>query len=245
MSVTLSNSTRDDIQIQRERQLSSEAELVEQQANRILVATQDDVTAATNLLSIIKASEKALEEQRTFMVKPLNAHVRNINARFKLYSQPLGRATVTLKGKIIHFNKEMQRLRNEEIAKQKKTEAEERARQEAKTRRIQEEAEAEAAAEALSTGKSYEPPKVDIPQFVSPLRPAPAPTYQVQKTVRADLGTVTAKKKWTYEIEDEDLIPRDYLMVNEKKIAAVVRAGVRQIQGVRIYQEDDLQIRAR
>lgn len=225
--------------------MASEADLLEQQANRMIVSTQDDVAAATNLLAIIATSNKTIEEQRTFMVKPLNDHVKNINNRFKLYSAPLERATTTLKRKIIHYNKEIERLRQEEIARQRKAEAEERAKQEAEARRIREEAEAAAAAEALATGKPYEEPKVEPPQFVSPPRPAPAPTYQVQKTVRADLGTATVKKKWTYEIEDENLIPREYLMVNEKKIAAIVRAGVRQIAGVRIYLEDDLQIRAR
>jgi hypothetical protein len=229
----------------KEQQLASEADLLEQQANKMIVATQDDVAAATNLLSIIKTSEKALEEQRTFLVKPLNDHVKTINNRFKLYSQPLERATTVLKNKILHFNREMQRLREEELAKRRKAEAEERARQEAEARRIREEAEAAAAAEALATGKPYEAPVIETPQFVAPPAPPPAPSYQVQKTVRADLGTATAKKKWTYEIEDENLIPREYMTADLKKIGAVVKAGIRNIPGVRIFEEDTLQVRSR
>jgi len=44
--------------------------------------------------------------------------------------------------------------------------------------------------------------------------------------------------RWTYEIEDEAMIPRQYLQVNGPAITKAVRDGVRDIPGVKIYQKE-------
>jgi len=43
---------------------------------------------------------------------------------------------------------------------------------------------------------------------------------------------------WTYDIEDETKVPREYLEVNRPSITAAVRSGVRDIPGVKIYQKE-------
>lgn len=50
-------------------------------------------------------------------------------------------------------------------------------------------------------------------------------------------------KTWAFEIENDKLVPRDYLMVDEKAIRQAIRDGVRTIPGVRIYQEESLRVR--
>jgi len=76
--------------------------------------------------------------------------------------------------------------------------------------------------------------------------PVPAPMVpEPPKMVRTSLGSASTKKVWTFRIVDESLIPREYLMVDTKKIAAVVKAGIRQIPGVEIFQEEQLAVRAR
>ena len=50
--------------------------------------------------------------------------------------------------------------------------------------------------------------------------------------------TTTVQLRWTYEIEDDAKIPRDYLTVNGPAITQAVRAGVRVIPGVKIYQKE-------
>ncbi len=50
--------------------------------------------------------------------------------------------------------------------------------------------------------------------------------------------TTKTRLTWTYEIEDEAKVPREYLEVNRPSITAAVRGGVRQIDGVRIYQKE-------
>lgn len=50
-------------------------------------------------------------------------------------------------------------------------------------------------------------------------------------------------KTWVFEVEDINLVPREYLVVDEIRIRKNVIAGVRDIPGVRIYQKDGLAIR--
>ena len=50
--------------------------------------------------------------------------------------------------------------------------------------------------------------------------------------------TTKVQKRWTYEIEDEASVPRQYMVVDGPAITAAVRAGVRDIPGVKIYQKE-------
>ena len=54
-------------------------------------------------------------------------------------------------------------------------------------------------------------------------------------TVTAPSGQASSSTRWAYEITDKEKVPKEYWIVNEKAIAAAVRAGVRQMAGVRIY----------
>jgi len=60
------------------------------------------------------------------------------------------------------------------------------------------------------------------------------------KTVKANAGTATTRQVWTFRIVDPSLIPDEYKVIDEKKIAAVVKAGVRHIPGVEIYSTSSL-----
>ncbi len=50
--------------------------------------------------------------------------------------------------------------------------------------------------------------------------------------------TTKTRLTWTYDIEDEAKVPREYLEVNRPSITVAVRSGVRDIQGVKIYQKE-------
>jgi len=56
------------------------------------------------------------------------------------------------------------------------------------------------------------------------------------------IGNTQTVKRWTYQIEDVTLIPRDYLMINTSLIGQAIREGVRTIPGIKIYQEESLSI---
>ena len=59
------------------------------------------------------------------------------------------------------------------------------------------------------------------------------------------IGNATVKKVWKFRVVDTAIVPRDYMIVDETKIRAAVRDGLRSIQGVEIFQEDQLSIGGR
>jgi hypothetical protein len=74
--------------------------------------------------------------------------------------------------------------------------------------------------------------------------PVPAPiipsvvSYQ-DKTI----GSVTARKVWSYRIVDEAKVPREYLIVEPTLVRKAVREGARDIPGIEIFEEEQLAVR--
>lgn len=56
--------------------------------------------------------------------------------------------------------------------------------------------------------------------------------------LRKKIGGVVVKKVWTFKIENIEAIPTQYMAVDQVKIRAAIRSGVREIPGVIILQED-------
>ena len=186
--------------------------------------TMDDVS---DLLGWIAGNKTRLEAQRVFLVKPMNDHVKNINAQFKDWLAPIEAADKAVRGKVLAYQREQNR-----IAAEARAAEDERIR--AEQARIAEEAKAQAVAEPDAPPLPPAPPPVAAPLPVAPM-----------KTTRSRLGTTTVKKVWQYEITDINAVPREYWTIDQKKIAGVVRAGIRSIDGVRIFETEQLAVRSR
>lgn len=96
--------------------------------------------------------------------------------------------------------------------------------------------EAERKARAEQERKEQEAARVfgDEPPPVS----APVVAKEAGRVVSA-AGRVTAVAStvWRHEVIDPQAVPRQYLMVNEHAIKAAIAGGVREISGVRIYED--------
>jgi len=55
--------------------------------------------------------------------------------------------------------------------------------------------------------------------------------------------SVVTTKKWVFEVTDESLIPREYLTIDEKKVSEAMAAGLRDIPGIKMSQEQKIQLR--
>ncbi len=193
---------------------------VVQAAESVVVNSGEGMNEASDILSWVAKAKKQVEDKRKFLVKPLNDHVKAINEMFKGYMAPLEQADAMLRKKVLTYRQEQERIRRAE---------EERLRKEAEAERKRLEK------QAKKEGVAPPPPP-----------PPVAPTMQEQaKTVHSDMGAVSAKMVWDFEIVDEDKVPRNFMIVNEKAIRAAVKAGVRNIPGVKVYQKEELAVRAR
>jgi hypothetical protein len=68
---------------------------------------------------------------------------------------------------------------------------------------------------------------------------------EAPKTLSNEYAVASKKIVWEFEVSDEASIPREYLSVDEKKIKEAVKAGIREIPGVKIWEGSTMTIRRR
>lgn len=56
-------------------------------------------------------------------------------------------------------------------------------------------------------------------------------------------GKLAKVKKWVWELENEQLVPREYLSLNEKKIESAIKNGVRNIPGIKVFEKEEISMR--
>lgn len=145
-------------------------------AQSFVIETQDDYALAADELKAVKSKYKLLDEKRTGLVKPLNDVVKGINDLFRAPLAALEQAEACLKGSMLGYSREQERIaaearrvaEAEAAAERQRLEAEARAIAEAererqriadeaaRTERLRLEAEAKAAYEAGDAFKAAE-----------------------------------------------------------------------------------------
>lgn len=85
--------------------------------------------------------------------------------------------------------------------------------------------------------------KKEIEEKIDQLKSTPVsiPTTHVPAFGTSKVKGLT--KRWTFEVQDINQIPREYTQVDEKKIREAIAAGERNIPGVRIYQDESITLR--
>ena len=180
---------------------------VAQEAMRMRVGAltffvKDDITyqTATNGLKKIKGVRKMIKDLLDPMVKTAYDAYKKISDRRKEVESPLDEAERHLKNQMAKYIDEKERER---------WEAERKAREEA-------DAKMREAEKASDEGRHTE---ADIAlQEAAQMESAPKPAIAAPTVVGAH-----STKRWIYEILDPDQVPREFLIVDEKKISAIAR----------------------
>jgi hypothetical protein len=194
-------------------------------ANAANIVVKDDPSAqtATDFLVKVKTALKVAETARKNMTVGIVEAKKHIDEFFKKLTRPYLEAEDTVKAKLRNYHIEQERIRREEEA-----------------RIASERAEREAA--AAEKGEELPPEEKIAEFFFSNLGLTTAP--EPMKTVRGmEGGTASMKKVWKFEITDSALIPDEYWVVDEKAIQHAINLGLRDIPGVRIY--EDIQVAVR
>lgn len=186
-----------------------ELDFLVKRAQEVEVRDEGSLRLAVETAAAAKKLDGAIEKLRKQYVEEPNRFIRAVNNLAKRYQDRLKQVESGLKRKISEYQYQL------ELERRK---AEAAAQEEA--RKLQERLQAEAQAAG-----------VEAPQVVAPVIPEKA------TTVRTAEGSAIQRTQWTFEVVDPALVPREYLTVDEKAIRAAVKAGVREIPGVRIYEE--------
>ena len=191
------------------------------------VVTAEDDKRAVELGLSNKSAIKRIEAFRLAIVKPLNDHVKTINGVFEKIMAPFENNDRIIKQKRDVYLREQERIRAEA---QRKIDEQYRKEQAAiEAQRQKEQAKLNKQAEKKGVEAPILPPATVLP---------PPPKIEAPKTVHTDLGRSTVRKIMQFEVMDPNLVPREYLMPDEKKIGAAVRSKLAtSIPGVKIWED--------
>lgn len=202
------------------------------EAEALTVDSEAAKGQAVTLLSGISRIKADAELRRTALVKPHNDHVKAINGLFRDVLASVDKADGLTRGKMLTFTREQERRAVEAAA------AAQRQRLEAEAR-LKEAERAEAAghagvAEQLLEGAVAAEQGAKAAQAQAVLPP---------KTVATAAGAATVRKVWTFKVVDLEQVPRAYMTLNETAVRQAIREDVREIAGLKIYQDETLSVR--
>jgi len=183
------------------------------------VQVVDNAAAAkiTELLTLAATKQREVEQHRRSITDPLKKRAKEIEDAVRPLVEALGALITAGKSKVISW----QRAERERVEAERR----ERERQEA-------EAISQARAQAAETGGPVAVANV------------PPPVAEAPRGVKTDYGSAQVKALWRFEVEDASKVPPEFMEPNLKAIGAAVRAGVRSIPGVRIYEDATVAVTA-
>ena len=236
---------------------ANEAKQICFEAEDLEVTDDNQMQIAITFGGKAKAITKNIETQRKKTIEGASAFIETINKMCKILTEPLRLAEAATKNKINIYQiaVEAERQRQQEAARRAAQELQDKLRREAEeanrkareeaSRKAEEEARLRRASEAeIAAAKLAAQEKV-IAQAVEPIVILP-PVIPPKPVPRTESGTLAYQvRSWKHEVTDESLVPRHYMAIDEKKIREAIDMGLRELPGIRIYEEVETRFRNR
>lgn len=220
-------------------------------AHSMEISTEADATEAAECIGDLTRFAKEAEARRKELKAPIIKWGKEIDAYFKAIIQPLTDARAVLEPKILDYRAKVQAEIDAENARMEAERQRQQAIEDERQRKIAEEAKAQLEA-AEASGNEYAAKNaahnLAVASEVNTVAPAVEPLKQAT-TIKADNGaSASVRKTWKHTITDPMQVPREYLIVDEKAIAKVIRQhsdpSQLEIPGVKIEQVESLAVRA-
>lgn len=195
------------------------------------ITTLDQFYESGNLLKQIQKRSRELETTRLAITRPMREAKARVDALFAPIEQTLARATAIIKTQYLAWQ-ELEKKRNEEAQRLARLKIEQERKAEAERLEA-----AAMAALANSQPKAAEAAFKAMEKIESaPIPAAPAPF------AAASLKGISTATTWKGEVIDPALVPREFLMVNQRAIDAYAKAAKENAKtpGVRYYAEKNV-----
>jgi len=203
---------------------------IAEECKNIVINSKESLADAKNLAKDAKRIENLIEDKRKELTKPLLDEQRSIKSFADNLTSELNNALKGLRGQILAYEIEQERIRKEE---QRKLD-EERRRQEEELRR-----KAEELAKQLENDAEVDETELQvIKDDMQKLQDIKTEQFQVDADRSKSIRLI-----WDFELTDLSLVPREFLMLDEAKVKAAIKLEVRNIPGVRIFQKEQLNLR--
>lgn len=221
-------------------QLKADIALYVAPAKSVVVSDKDTQSKAMTSVKDVVGWKKKVEDKRKEMIAPLLERQREINEYAKQLTEPLIEAECHLKKQLIAWDQKLEAERQAELkrialeAERKRKDAEEKAKKEREE------------AEALEMfGQKDDAVRSNLVAQAESERRSVEIDREVRKEEKAVLENKVSgiRTIWKYEVHEESKIPKEFWMINESAISKAVKSGVREIPGVRIYEEKTMGVR--
>jgi len=184
---------------------------VKAQANGLKVVDDPTASQATAIAGDVKRLAKSIDQRRKGLIEEPSGYVKAVNSMAKMFTEPAGEIETLLKRKLSAFQsqRELERRKAEEEIRKAQAELYKKQQAEAKAAHVE-----------------------------APPPPAPIP-IKAETVTRSDTGvSAHVRKVWKAEVVDESQVPREFCSPDMKLIDQAVKGGIREIAGVRIWEEN-------
>lgn len=222
------------------------AKAIEAKRKAIILEPNEFVKGVNGICKMITES---LEEAELITKQKIKQHNAKVELERLEAERKAKEATEALQRKLQAEAEEANRKAAEEA--RKRVEEEQRIKREKEEAEARERGAKKAEMEALA--KKQEAERLDAIRkaeedaaknaVVAPTVVAPV-VQEATRVTRTESGSAFSKQPWVFEVTDPAAVPREFLSVDEKKIRDAVRMGVREIVGVRIYQDTQINFRS-
>lgn len=228
---------------QPETAVATRSQQLADQALAVRVTNNTERTAAAEMGKAIAAMEKEVGSVFDPIVAAANSAHKVAVAKRAEVLDPLARAKRFLASCIGGYDQEQERIRR---AEEERLRREQREREAQEAARLRKEAENRALAEAQAAADMGDAGLAEMILDAPVVVEAPAPVPVIVPAMVESTEGVARRTTWKFRIENEALIPREFLMVDEKKIGGIVRAmkGATRIPGVVAYEEASVSFRS-
>lgn len=217
--------------------LKSEVEALCRNIDGMVVDSPEAVSRITADVNLGQKVANSVEKLRKLYKDPIVQVGKEIDSAFKVLSDPIEKSRTGASSKIQQYNAEQRRLADEKArAEQARAEAQRRIDEE-NAKRIRE-AEEAGIRTVDEDGVIEEEFPVELVAPIPEVKIA-TPPPPIVKTI-TDTGSSQEKMIPKFKVADITKVPTNLLLVNEKAITAMLKAGVRQISGLEIWEEPEI-----
>ena len=222
------------------KRFNDDALLIADRIKVLKVNNPSDVAVAVAIIKDAQSCQKEIDAMRDGLVRPHNEYVRGINSLAKTLSAPFDIARTSVNKLVTDYNAKV--LKRAELASRKLSELE-----------IEEVMKIDAAREDRKNNETL------LRRSASDTKEMQKDREEIEMRLRIDEDIVLAKlmsnqvaaidklearaevkgmrSSWTYEVINEDEIDRAFCSSDSKKLNEAIKAGAREIKGIRIYEK--------
>lgn len=209
-------------EVMRDEDVRAEVAPVVAQAGKIAIVTAQDYSGAADFLKAVKAAQKRMVDHFAGMKAAAHAAWKAITAKEADMLKPLTDAEGVVKGRMVAWQTEQERIRQAE-QRRLQAEADEKARREREA--------LEARAAKLKTPEKAEALREQAAAIVAPV--------VTVATAAPVIKGQSIRKTWRAVVVDAAKVPREWLIVNDQALQAFARStkGAVPVAGVEFKEE--------